>query len=457
MSEFLKDKSLDELARTGNVAQFVSFSPGSGSPEQRYSRVAGYGANHRFETLRDAIEALLASSPESSINLRSFEPARPQSRDFHYGLRDAQAACDVARQLGEQGLFVIVNETVNVSDGGVSGVVQGELIEFAPDDTPRCVEKPGVASLPRDVGLALLEAVYGFRPDIPAPGGGRLEFSIHPKPRGWNHAHTILWEREDDVAAPSSSAPSRWPNRFSRFLGDKLFGLLVADAVGLPVPRTTAVCRRVAPFTFGRSTGSHEVWIRTCPVEAEPGRYSTFRGWADPFKLLAEEDPDGHALASVLSQVSVPAQYAGAAIPGADQRPIIEGSAGYGDGFMLGTKAPQPLPPSVSADIAELYRRTSVILGPCRFEWVHDGQAAWIVQLHSGTTESLADIVVPGRPGAWTVFDASLGLEALRALLRTLPEDVGVEVRGEVGMTSHLADLLRKSKTPSRLSRAVPV
>jgi hypothetical protein len=43
-----------------------------------------------------------------------------------------------------------------------------------------------------------------------------------------------------------------WPNRFSRLLGDKAFGLLVADLHGLPVPATTVVGRRVAPFRFGR-------------------------------------------------------------------------------------------------------------------------------------------------------------------------------------------------------------
>ena len=62
--------------------------------------------------------------------------------------------------MSAEGLFVIANETVDVSDGGVSGVIQGGVAEFAPDDTPRCVEKAGTASLPMDWALALIETVY---------------------------------------------------------------------------------------------------------------------------------------------------------------------------------------------------------------------------------------------------------------------------------------------------------
>jgi hypothetical protein len=454
VSEFQKDKSLDELAQSGNVAQFVSFAPdATGELSQRYSRVAGFGPNHHFESLEDAVGALFAASPEQSINLRSFEPTRPQSRDFHYGLRDVRSACEIARSLGRNGLYVIANETVDVADGGVSGVAQGELIEFAPGDTPRCVEKPGVASLPRALGLALLEMVYGFPADLGDNAAGRVEFSIHPKPRGWKRSHTILWEQEMVPEMPANVA-LRWPNRFSRFLGDKLYGLLVAHTVGLPVPRTQAICRHVAPFAFGAPTGSHEVWIRTCPTEPEPGRYSTFRGWRDPFALLAKEDLNGGAIPSVLCQASVPADFAGAAIHGADGLPIIEGSAGFGDEFMLGRKSPQALPLEVTSSITALYERAVDILGPCRFEWVYDGTRTWIVQLHAGSTDSLNDVVVPGNPSYWANFDAVSGLEELRKMLNSLPEDTGVDVSGDVGMTSHIADLLRKSKRPSKLTRA---
>src|SRR6202167_3919329 len=163
-----KDRSLDALARTGNVAQFVSFIPGpDGKLKQQYSRVSGYPTNYGFGSLEAALTTLLGKSADGTINLRSYAPDSPRSRDFLYGIKTVEEAVDGAKRLASEGLFVIANETVDIYDGGVSGVVQGDIVEFAPDDTPRCVEKPGVASLNRELGLRLLRAVNGFEPDIP--------------------------------------------------------------------------------------------------------------------------------------------------------------------------------------------------------------------------------------------------------------------------------------------------
>ena len=54
------------------------------------------------------------------------------------------------------------------------------------------------------------------------------------------------------------SAETQWPNRFSDMLGDKTFGLIMADQIGLYVPRTMVLNRSVAPFTFGEPTGNPE-------------------------------------------------------------------------------------------------------------------------------------------------------------------------------------------------------
>ncbi len=250
---FRKDRSLDELARVGNVAQFVSFAPEGGRSAQQFSRVAGYEPNHVFATNRLAIASLLSSSPDGTINLCSFTLESPRSRNFHYGIADLEEAHAIVERLVSDGLFVIANETVDVHDGGVSGVVQGGVIEFAPDDTPRCVEKEGAASLPIECGRSIIRRVYGFELDLVDAGKGRLEFSVHPKPRGWKKTHTLMWEYEASDSAPQS--PNFvWPNRFSRHVGDKVFGLLVADTMSLPIPKTTVVGRRVAPFSFGQPT-----------------------------------------------------------------------------------------------------------------------------------------------------------------------------------------------------------
>ncbi len=398
--EIRKDRSLDRLAETGNVAQFISFSPAGGETHQEYSRVAGHTPNDPFLSDRLALETLLRLSPEASINVRSFSPDNPRSREFIYGIKSLDEAVAAVNRLSRDGLFVIANETVDVGDGGVSGVVQGGVIEFSPDDTPRCVEKPGVASMPLHLGLQMLETVYGFRPELGETYGVRIEFSIHPKPRGWRQTHTLLWEHEK--IAPEIHRPAlAWPNNFSRMIGDKAYGLLMAQLVGLPTPRTTVIGRRVAPFSFGAGTSSREIWTRTCPREPEPGFYTTVKGWTDPFALLAKEDTTGSSICSVLSQAAVPACYSGAAIVTGDGTLAVEGRQGEGDRFMLGVSAPELLPVAIVDDVRTAYRRLNESLGPVRFEWVHDGDKAWIVQLHLGATRSTATVLVPGEAEDW--------------------------------------------------------
>ena len=447
-----KDEALDWLAKSRNIAQFVSLRPEAGGLRLHFSRIEGYEPNAAFGRPMDAVSALLAASREGAVNIRSYTPDSPRSREFVYGLRNMDDVSAEIERLAADGLHLIVNETVDVRDGGVSGVVLGDAVEFAPDDTPRCVERPGTASLPLPMGVAILEIVYGFRPEIDAGEDERIEFSIHPAARGVRRGHTLVWEREQGVAPAGRPVP-RWPNRFSRHVGDKAFGLLVADQLGLPVPRATVVGRRVKPFSFGRCTGTPEVWTRTCPVEPEPGLFTTSRGWLDPFRLLQEEDPLGDRIASVMSQAAVRAKYSGAALADADGLLVVEGRGGTGEAFMLGHAPPAPLPPEVEDDVREAYRRIEAALGPARFEWVHDGETLWVVQLHSGGSKTRGDVIVPGEAGTWIPFDAAGGVGGLAQLLDALPPGTGVVLQGAVGMTSHLADLLRRRGGPARLAR----
>jgi hypothetical protein len=447
-----KDETLDRLARMGNVAQFVSFRPNEASkPVQTFLRIAGHEPNQLFFDPREAVDALLAASGDGKVNVRSYVPNQPRSREFVYGLDTVDAAVAIVQRLTGEGLHTIVNETVDVSDGGVSGVIQGNTIEFAPDDTPRCVEKPGVASLPFNHGLELLKTVYGFQPGLQAAEGERTEFSIHPKPCGWRRGHTIIWEHETGL--PPTDAPCwRWPNRFSRMIGDKAFGLLVADRLGIAVPRTLVIGRRVAPFEFGRATGSVEIWTRTCPYEPHPGLYTTIKGWTDPFALFQAEDPEGKVVASVLRQDAVNAGHSGASIVGSDGAVIVEGRRGDGDRLMLGLDRPEPLPASVTEEVAAVHRRLSAILGPVRLEWVHDDRRVWIVQLHLGATQTAGSMLVPGEAANWIEFHVQDGIERLRKRLDSLPDNTGIILIGEVGVTSHIADLIRKADAPARIS-----
>src|SRR5262249_6826164 len=148
------------------------------------------------------------------------DPYQPKAHEFLYGLTNVDEVASHVRRLAACGLYTIVNETVDIADGGVSGVQLGDIIEFAPDDTPRCVEKPGVASLPRLLALRLLRTVYGFAPDLEFPAGVRTEFSIHPARRGIRKSHTLVWELEQ-MSAIHLEPTFIWPNRFSRLIGDK--------------------------------------------------------------------------------------------------------------------------------------------------------------------------------------------------------------------------------------------
>jgi hypothetical protein len=415
--------------------------------------VLGYEPNHRFGSIEEAVDRLMERSSEHSLNVRSFRPDDPRSHEFVYGLKQPSDVVSTALRILSAGFHVIINETVDIHDGGVSGVLQGGTAEFAPDDTPRCVEKPGVASLPREWAVNMIETVYGVVLGREIGEDYRLEFSIHPKPRGWKNSPILGWELELVGDAPIV-ANIAWPNRFSRLIGDKAFGLLIADQIGLPVPKTTVISRRVAPFTFGSDTGSGERWLRTCPKEQVPGKYTTHRGWIDPFVLMAQEDPDGEEISSVLSQQGVPPKYSGALIVDVTGAPVIEGKEGEGEELMRGKARPGSLPSRVVEDVLRLFGTAERRLGPVRFEWVHDGNQAWIVQMHRGATLSSSKVLVPGEAASWRRFLVSNGLEALRRELGLLSASEGVVLVGDVGLTSHVADVVRKVGHPARIEPA---
>src|SRR5262249_50805753 len=157
-----------------------------------------------------------------------------------------------------------------------------------------------------------------------------------------------------------------------------VYGLLIAHLAGLPVPQTLVINRRIAPFTFGRPTGSAEVWLRTSPREQVPGKFTTTKGWTDPFDLLRREDPEGQQIASVLCQHAIHSAFAGASIVSAEGNLVTEGKAGEGDTFMKGTSPPEVLPDDVVQEVEALHRRASSLLGPVRFEWVFDGRLLWV-------------------------------------------------------------------------------
>lgn len=448
-ARLLKDEALNAIAEDYNVAQFASYAPGP-TLTPRFARIRG--VHSALDAEPDVLAALLIErSTSRSVNVRTFRPTEPKGNPFVYGVTDPRDLVQRIESFAASGFFVIVNETIDIDDGGVSGVRGSGITEFAPRATPRAVEEPGICSVDNALANGILGTVYGFAPPFPADPELRIEFSIHPSGVGYRHERWIVWEvarAGREVLQPHLY----WPNRFSRHIGDKAFGLLVAHLVGLAVPHTHVLARDVAPFSFGIDTGADDQWIRTCPREFSPGKFPTVHGWTDPFEMMATADPTGEHIASVLVQQGVEAAWSGAGRV-TDGLPEIEGVCGRGDDFMLGLEPPAPLPTNVVEAVGRLLGDAHRRFGSVRAEWVADERHPWLVQLNATRRSNDVDIS-PGRATEWRQFDPSTGLDALQELIDDAQRDgAGIEVTRRVGLTSHIGDVLRASNVPARFAQ----
>lgn len=448
----LKDDKLSFIYNAGNnIARFISV-----SPENKIRHICIDENYTSSIDLKENIINLINLSSSKSVNIRSFSEESVKGNRFVYGkkLEDIDEIIEIITENCKEGKYSIINETIDVNDGGVSGVIMGNIIEFSPNDTPRCVEKEGVCRLPLNVGLAILKTVYGFMPRHTFRPNHRIEFSIHPQMEGIMNWHTIIWEYEE-IEETSFDVKISYPNNFSKFIGDKVFGLLLSDFYNFKVPYTTVICRNVVPFSFGRQTGLHEKWIRTSPVVKESGKYFTGDRWQDPFELMIREEQKGDKdvnIASILSQNAVIPVYSGGAII-TSKGITIEGVSGKGDEFMLGTDASQKLPvvlkKRLEFELSGLIELNN-ILGDVSVEWVYDGAGVWIVQINQLKHISKGNVIVKGEPVKYLDFNVKDGLIELRNLIKEIEgKNIGIRLLGNVGITSHFGDVLRQFNIPS--------
>jgi hypothetical protein len=443
-----KDEVLDRISETANIAQFVSFDP---RLNQRYARIRGCAPNQRFDSIESALTALFVASTNGLVNIRSFRPGGLQRSKFVTRLKSVAQAANWLAILSSKGLYTIANESIEMGADAVGGVALNNIIEFAPGETPRCVEGPATAYLARSSGLKLLSIVFGFDVRLDYPPELRVEFTVHPLRHGFRGEHVIVWELDEMDQIEYPTRPS-WPNKFSRAIGDKCFGLLVAWLSGLPVPKTHAVTRTFPPFSFGEATGTGETWLRTSPAEQLPGAFPTTRGWQDPFRLMEGLRRQRNSVVSILAQEGVDAAFAGAVVTARDGTPIIEGVRGYGQQFMLGETGPEKLPPEVLRAVSRLFYSAAEIFGTARLEWAFEAASAraWILQLHREMSGSQGVVIVPGTVSRYKRFSVKKSIASLRRLVEaTRGTDHGIVLVGRVGVTSHLADLLRKARIPS--------
>lgn len=457
MSVFLKDDKLAEIndMRLGNIAQYISIAP---NKKIKHIKIRNYSKNEI--DLKELVTILLKSSRSGAVNIRSFSPSIMKGNKLVYykKINDIEDIIFQVEQNCSEGKYSIINENIDINDGGVSGVILGDIIEFAPKDTPKCVDKEGVCLLEKKLGYHVLKTVYGFQPELNFGNEYRVEFSVHPNREGVNQTHTIVWEYELFENAEHSFKIT-WPNKFSKFIGDKTFGLIIAEYLGLNVPFTTVICREVAPFTFGKKTGLFEKWIRTCPIVKESGKYYTDSQWTDPFILMQSEELKGDKpinIAAILSQDAVEAKYSGGAIISkTKENDVIEGVKGTGDQFMLGQAFKHILPDNVKNELNKVIykiRTYNNLLGDVSIEWVYDGNEIWIVQLNQLKNSGSGNIIVHGNPLYYEQFNVKQGLESLRDTIKSLQDkNIGIELVGNVGITSHFGDLLRQANIPSRI------
>lgn len=420
------------------MAHFASFDP---NLNLRFTTLMDFPP---LSNILDTIQRLLKIS--GSVNVRTFLPGKPSGNPFVYGLENEKDILASLTNFANDGFFTILNETISVTDGGVSGVVDKDIVEFGPDDTPRAVEKPGVCSLPYEIAKNILSKVYGIAEPIPRKPHSRIEFSIHPIRVGSRHEQVVVWESSPSRMGQKYNPQINWPNSFSRHIGDKVFGLMIADALGLPVPFGTVVGRRVSPFSFGTRTHTNETWIRTSPTTQQPGKFTTTSRWQDPFALMQSEDPDGTSIQSIFFQESVDPKFSGASLP-LDSTSLIEGVHGSGDSFMLGEILPISLPSEVIEDVKQIISTAEELLkSRIRIEWVHDGVAVWVVQLHKvSRLGAVEPVAVADAVKTWVDYDPAQGLEFLIMLMRSLDkESDGIQITKLIGVTSHVGDLLRK-------------
>ncbi len=448
-----KDEALEEIAfGGGNIARFSSFAP---DKTLRYSRISD--AEQYPNTPGEAAK-LLFFHGVPSINIRTFKPDKMEGNPFEYGLTDPAEIQKKVNEYASQGFYSIVHETIDVNDGGFSGVLIGNYAEFSSRDTPRCVEKEGCALLPLQLAKDLAMTAYGANLSyIPYPSNQyRIEFSVHPHGVGYRKERVIIWQLEKRDTKQFSIPPSPvWPNNYSRDMGDKAFGLLMAHLLGCRVPYTRVVGRLIPYFEFGipTSRSKRSIWTRTCPRQKEPGKFTTTHEWTDPFELMRKEDPTGDKISSLIFQDDVNAEFSGAALTDKNGCLYIEGVRGSGEEFMVGRQKPAEIPPEIKEKIESVWRHLTNYLGAVNFEWSYSNGQIWILQLHTGASESAEKIIYPGDPDALFVeFHISQGLEKLRELSEEARrEGYGILLKGEVGITSHFGDILRRNRIPSRL------
>ena len=99
-------------------------------------------------------------------------------------------------------------------------------------------------------------------------------------------------------------------------------------------------------------------------------------------------------------------------------------------------------------------RKYHYLWGYVSIEWVFDGTKIWLVQLNQIKEKGLGTTIVVGEPVKYEKFYVEDGLEQLRTKIKAIKDsNIGIELIGDVGLTSHFGDVLRHANIPSFISK----
>jgi hypothetical protein len=121
--------------------------------------------------------------------------------------------------------------------------------------------------------------------------------------------------------------------------------------------------------------------------------------------------------------------------------------------LMLGHSTPVQLPNRLTWMLEKLHTTAAATCGSVRMEWAFDGKDIWTLQLQQETAVSIGEVIVPGDLDNEVEFDVTQGLDALRQIVARLKgTKTGLKLIGRVGLTSHIADVLRRHNVPARMA-----
>ena len=435
-----KDEGIFNLSNNFNVARFVSFE----NKLPLKIRYCVLDDNYQTNNPKEAIDFLLNKC--SKVNVRSFDPEKPEGNPFIQNLKSTNDVLNCIEKLIKQkNLYIIVNESIDEHDGGISGVYFNNVIEFSPDATPRCVDSNNIKTtlLPYNLSKKIIDSIYGVTPDFSNFKDTRIEFSIHPNKCGFKNSNTIIWQIEEKKNTNNIKINISWPTNFSKMIGDKTFGLLIADSINLNVPETTVFNNRLNPFSFGNKTSLNGVRTRTCPEIKEPGYYPSYKSFVDPINLLKtlnKNKPQNITeVKSVIIQNSIDSLYSGRAICKDLLDIDIDGVFGDGDDFMLGKDKSCEIPENIKNEIYNIFKKIYQYVGKSSIEWVFDkNNKLWIVQLNKIND----NCIKYNKNMEYIDFYYKDNIEEFRNFVVELKDkNKGINLYGNVSPLSHIGEI----------------